>query len=311
MKTPFPYPGGKSRIAETVWSHLGDPAYYIEPFVGSGAVLLNRPQPGRFETINDAEHMIVNFWRAVSVDPEALLKYMDFPSMEEEIHARHYWLLTKGRERLAGLSGDPEKYDIQSAGYYAWCMRYAIANRFCQGNDPWHWNGTSWEKRQGGGLTRNQPETGRTHPTREELLEYLQTLQGRLRGVRVLAGDWSRCMSTTALGGDTAPCGIFLDPPYAADGVSGQIYANESKSVSKSVREWCVTNGENPMLRIILCGYEGEHVLPESWRVVEWKGPIGYGGKGDGSNQNRLRERLWLSPHCLNPSGDSIFFGGE
>ena len=310
MKTPFPYPGGKSRIAETVWQYLGDPTYYIEPFIGSGAVLLNRPKPGRFETVNDAEHMVVNFWRAVSNDAEALLKYMDFPSLEEEIHARHYWLLTKGRERLSGLSGDPDKYDVQAAGYYAWCMRYAIANRFCQGVDPWHWNGTSWEKRQGGGgLSRNQPETGRTHPSREELLTYLFSLQDRLRGVRVLAGDWSRCMSVMALGGGHSTCGVFLDPPYAADGVSGQLYANESKSVSREVREWCLANGDNPLLRIILCGYEGEHEMPSSWRVIEWKGPIGYASreKGEKDNHNRLRERLWLSPYC-SEEGDSIFF---
>lgn len=43
MKAPFPYFGGKSKIADVVWSALGQPAHYIEPFFGSGAVLLARP----------------------------------------------------------------------------------------------------------------------------------------------------------------------------------------------------------------------------------------------------------------------------
>ena len=55
-KAPFPWFGGKSRIAAEVWKHLGDVQCYIEPFFGSGAVLLGRPQPFQgMETINDID----------------------------------------------------------------------------------------------------------------------------------------------------------------------------------------------------------------------------------------------------------------
>lgn len=40
---PFPYFGGKSKVADIVWQALGQPRHYIEPFFGSGAVLLARP----------------------------------------------------------------------------------------------------------------------------------------------------------------------------------------------------------------------------------------------------------------------------
>ena len=40
--TPFPYFGGKLPVAELVWLRLGDVPNYIEPFFGTGAVLLNR-----------------------------------------------------------------------------------------------------------------------------------------------------------------------------------------------------------------------------------------------------------------------------
>ena len=58
MKAPFPYFGGKSTVADKVWAALGNPKHYIEPFFGSGAVLLNRTvfDPSRYtETINDAK----------------------------------------------------------------------------------------------------------------------------------------------------------------------------------------------------------------------------------------------------------------
>ena len=42
LQAPFPYFGGRSTIAHKVWSALGDVKMYMEPFFGSGAVLLNR-----------------------------------------------------------------------------------------------------------------------------------------------------------------------------------------------------------------------------------------------------------------------------
>lgn len=36
LKDPFPYFGGKSRVAPLVWQRLGNPINYIEPFFGSG-----------------------------------------------------------------------------------------------------------------------------------------------------------------------------------------------------------------------------------------------------------------------------------
>ena len=41
LKAPFPYFGGKSRVAHEVWHRLGDVTNFIEPFCGSAAVLLH------------------------------------------------------------------------------------------------------------------------------------------------------------------------------------------------------------------------------------------------------------------------------
>lgn len=41
LKAPFPYFGGKSKVAHLVWERLGDVHTFIEPFFGSGAVLLS------------------------------------------------------------------------------------------------------------------------------------------------------------------------------------------------------------------------------------------------------------------------------
>ena len=43
MKAPFPWFGGKRRVAPEIWAAFGDVDNYVEPFAGSLAVLLERP----------------------------------------------------------------------------------------------------------------------------------------------------------------------------------------------------------------------------------------------------------------------------
>ena len=60
LKAPFPYFGGKSKIAEQVWTLLGDVKNYVEPFAGSAAVLLARPRFKGPETLNDFSCVAAN-----------------------------------------------------------------------------------------------------------------------------------------------------------------------------------------------------------------------------------------------------------
>ncbi len=84
MKAPFVWFGGKRKVAPQVWEALGDVDNYVEPFFGSGAVLLGRTHDmndghRRAETVNDADGFLANFWRAISKDPESVAHYADHP----------------------------------------------------------------------------------------------------------------------------------------------------------------------------------------------------------------------------------------
>jgi hypothetical protein len=105
--------------------------------------------------------------------------------------------------------------------------------------------------------------------------------------------------------------GVFLDPPYAdsAERTEG-LYAQDSLTVAHRVREWAIANGDNPDLRIALCGYEGEHAMPADWDCVAWKARGGYGSQGENAaRENSGRERIWFSPACLRPM--SLFSQAE
>jgi hypothetical protein len=148
--------------------------------------------------------------------------------------------------------------------------------------------------------------TGVAGPTTPDLGPWFEALQRRLRRTRVVCGDWSRVLTPTVLR-TTGVTGVVLDPPYSHDVRDSDLYTHDDASLSASVRAWAREHGDDPALRIVLCGYEGEHEMPETWRCVAWKAGGGYGNqRNGGGNENARRERLWLSPHCL--SGDGPLF---
>lgn len=58
-------------------------------------------------------------------------------------------------------------------------------------------------------------------------------------------------------------------------------------------------------MRIALCGYDNEHTMPDDWSVFAWKTQGGYANWSNGRGRdNKHRERIWFSPHCLSGTGD-------
>lgn len=122
MKAPFPYFGGKSAVAPVVWAALGQPKHYIEPFFGSGAVLLNRPDYNpikHMETINDKDGYVANVWRALQHDPDGVAKVCDWPVNHADLMARRK-VMIRSKELLQNLVNDDEWYDTKIAGYWIW-----------------------------------------------------------------------------------------------------------------------------------------------------------------------------------------------
>ena len=349
LAAPFPYFGGKSLACETVWDALGDPENYVEPFAGSAAMLLGRPNVGKVETINDADGFVANFWRAVSLDASEVAKHTDWPTNEADLFARHSWLVRHASGLLERLHADPEYYDPKVAGWWCWGLCNWIGSGWCSGTGPWVHDGEKLVdgrklphlgdagrgvnrqlphpgnagqgvnrklphlgdagrgvNRQlphlgdaGHGVNRKLPHLGDAGQGRSDYIyEWFAALMDRTRGVRVAVGDWQRVLtdSVTVRHGLT---GVFLDPPYtkgamdyAAGGVGGKL--------ADEVRAWCLKNGTNKRLRIVLCGHAGEHdeLLAHGWGLRTWEARKGYAST-DEAVENSASETLWCSPHCV------------
>lgn len=342
LKAPFPWFGGKSRVADLVWDRFGPVENYVEPFFGSGAVLLGRPRPfDGPETINDLDAYVANFWRAVQADPEGVEACADWPVSEADLHARHVWLLAQAdfRERMLI---DPAFYDVRVAGWWVWGISSWIGSGWC---DLSRTNERTNERTNADpsiatahlragypsrkiphlsdrvrGVGRVFAPTDRPTDRPGNCQSYTATeastriaqggvfdaLASRLRGVRVTCGDWSRIVtpSVTTRHGVT---GVLLDPPY--DEAEHAIrYSAGTGNVSTQVREWAVEHGNDPLFRIALCGYDGEHNMPGTWECVAWKAAGGYGSQGEGAGRaNARRERIWFSPHCAGSVNRRLF----
>lgn len=304
LAAPFPYFGGKSRACKAVWGALGDPPNYVEPFAGSAAMLLGRPEEGKVETINDADGFIANFWRAVAHDAAEVAKHVDWPVNETDLFARHSWLVRQKTELLDRLHADPDCYDAKIAGWWCWGACAWIGSGWCSGTGPWVHDGERLARGDGAGqgVNRQLPHLGNAgqgvNRQNVAVQTWFSALQARLRCVRVAAGDWRRVLTpvVTTRHGLT---GVFLDPPYTK-GAMGYAAGGVGGALADDVRLWCSENGHNPKFRIVLCGHAGEHdwLLMEGWHTRTWRARKGY-ALTDVARENSASETLWCSPHCL------------
>lgn len=307
--SPFPYFGGKRAIAADVWRRLGSPKQYIEPFCGSASVLLAAPRPAFLEVVGDGSGFIANFWRAVKRQPAATAGWADYPISHVDLGARHRWLMEQ-REMLAEALHEPDwPGDAKVAGWWLWGQCAWIGGGWCDwaGRIPHVTNAGRGVQASGqiphvtdagrgvqaSGRIPHVTDAGQGDPlltsAGRTALHWLGRLAARLERVRVIHGDWSRCLNHHYGGDDTA---VFLDPPYRGYETIYGICA----PVADQVAAWA---GRHAHLRIALCGHTGDYDLP-GWEAVGWeRAGATYGGK-----KTKANECVWYSPACVRPGVD-------
>lgn len=312
MKAPFPYYGGKRRWAASVWSRLGDPRCYIEPFAGSLAILLHRETACRREIVCDTDGMICNFWRSVQADPDAVAHHADWPTIHQDLTARHKRLVEWKRDSAARLSEDAEWHDVRMAGWWVWGMSLWIGGNFC----------TSWYRtrprieRTGGGAGISQqamvevkdqvpsvPDQlggrGVSAQRNARIRDVMRRLQDRLKGVVVLNRDWRAAVQPTLLM-DTPTCpepdtAVVMDPPYLLGDRKATLYQSDrdgtSSDAAREAWEWAVENGERH--KVVYFGHAGDFETPDGWECLTRS----FGGVRR-RDRNRKVDAAWFSPKC-------------
>ena len=89
LSAPFPYFGGKTKLADTIAANLPEHGHYVEPFAGSLAVLLAKPR-SRMETVNDLDGNLMAFWRVLRDQPDELARVIDLTPHSRAEHEAAY-----------------------------------------------------------------------------------------------------------------------------------------------------------------------------------------------------------------------------
>lgn len=218
-----------------------------------------------------------------------------------EVFGRDRELVAGNPARLERLRSDPGFYDPLVAAWWLWGIDLWIGSGWCRDLEA----------------RAPRPKMPRSDPRRSakrSVAAHLTALQKRLRGVRVLCGDWERAVGPSSLtatlrkqgGGRIGHTAVLLDPPYET---SSELYSGSVTKVCRDVWRWAEEHGNDPHLRIVVCGYDGEWSPPEGWATIAWTKRRAYASHAG----NGERERLWCSPACLpvdRPQQAGLFAAG-
>lgn len=274
-RPPFAWFGGKTQLARHIVELMPSHHIYVEPFGGSGAVLLAK-QSSPVEVYNDLDSGLVNFYRVTS-DPEKaarlhLLAARAPYSREEYLRFIDSWSQCTD--------------DIERAYQWFYVARASFSGMF----------GRSW----GYGVQQSSHGmAGRVSAYRSSV-DLIAHVCERLRSVQVDHRDFRDVMTAY----DTAETLFYFDPPYVPETRRSGDYAHELSDDDHSA---LVDRLLDMRGQAILSGYAHpvyERLERAKWRRVDIDVVCraaartrvsGLQGAGSGAKQKRV-ESLWLSP---------------
>lgn len=261
---PFPYYGGKYNHLDWLLPLLPeDDGPYVEPFGGSGVVLINR-EPARVETYNDILGDVVNFFDVLRDSREELLEKLRYTPYSREMYRRSTEL----------YHGETDYGSVDRALYF-------LVN-LCQGRDGvmsgselnWAYDRTNSRRQRGAKVSAWDYRKGQL----EEVAE-------RLGRVQIENFDYSEILDRY----DYDDAVFYCDPPYPPEVRVGfdqyrfEMSTDEHRDLAEHL--------ESVEGRVCLSGYNCELMeeLYDEWHRVD--GPV---RKLAGSGSKR-QEVLWMN----------------
>ena len=183
----FPYIGGKTRLSDWVVSYLPPHTTYVEPFGGSGAVLLNKPR-SKVEVFNDADSDVVTFFRVARERRDELAEWCRYTPFSEQLHDE--W----ADQFFAGERPDNE---LEHAGRWLFLRYSQYAGKVSRKS----------------GFKRESPDDEKGSRNARNWLnasERIGQVAERFRGVSVVNEDYGAILDRY----DSSDTVFYVDPPY-------------------------------------------------------------------------------------------------
>jgi DNA adenine methylase len=172
--------GGKAKVVPQILPHMPERyTRYLEPFVGGGSVWL-AVEPSVPTILNDLNFHLVDLYRAIQTDPQALMDAVDALGTDvTEI-------------------GYQQVRSFEPADLFRRAARTLWLNKTC-------FNGL-WRENRKGGFNSPWNHNPKVNPYNRENIE---AFSQRLAGVKLQDGDW-RLVFGGVQEGDL----VYCDPPY-------------------------------------------------------------------------------------------------
>ena len=223
MKALMKYPGSKWSIAKWVISFFPQHHSYLEPFPGSGAVLLNKPR-SHIETVNDLDGNVVNLFHWIREDPERLAREIYLTPYSREVYKNAF------NER-------PEDSFQKAVNFY---IRLNMGHGFRTNNEKVGW------KNDVQGRERSYASQDWCH-----LPEKIMQAAERLRGVQI-----EQMPATELIQRFNYPnVLIYADPPYLLSTRHGEQYREEMSDADHVELLETMLRHKGPA---IISGYESD-----------------------------------------------------
>lgn len=319
LKPPFQFFGRKDYVAPLVWQFLGDVKVYCEPFGGSLAVLLGRPNydiHSHYEIVGDINGLIVNCYRAIRAAPRTVAEILDKYNWSEcdviaAVKELKQWAASGNVNKL---QASLDYYDARIAALFIGATSYLLSPTPSFTSTTNRYYATNWLlSRKDGQFVVGDDGFVRNIAIRDSLI----AIANRLKYVRIFCRDWKETISIAiALARKIQQnIGVFLDPPYLpvnADNLHGDY--EQIKALRDDLLQWCIEKGQQNNVRIVLTGYEEYEELAEhGWRVYNFskqqtslRNTAKSYDINDQHEFNRFRERIYVSPNCLDPLGFNL-----
>lgn len=230
MKAPFPYIGGKSKLAPTIIQLIPEHTTYCEVFAGAAWVFFGK-EPSKFEVINDRDGELISFYRVVQNHPEEFLKQFRFCLTSREVF--NDW---KTQMDAGGLT------DIQKAARYFYLQRLCFGGRVRNRSF-----GVSLDKSPRINLAR--------------LEEQLSEVHFRLSHVTIENLDWRDFITRY----DRPETFFYLDPPYSGSpmyrhNLSMDDYRDMAEILSGVKGNWILSIDNTEAIRDVFKAYRQRQV---------------------------------------------------
>jgi len=180
VKAPFIWCGGKSKMVDKILPLIPDSECYVEPFGGSGAILLSKP-PTALDVYNDYNSGVADFYRCIQ-DAERCAQLVE--ALKHLVSSRELFNTFKMEWQR---TSDP----VRRAAMWYYTIQLSFSGR-----------GLNWGRATSPG-TRNTNKLYKNLPL-------FPKIQHRLRDVQIENCDWEACMREF----DSPETVFYLDPPY-------------------------------------------------------------------------------------------------